>query len=55
MNKLQINPPEGYEIDQDKSNLSKGIIYFKECVKTLTYENVANTLFKNKSFFLDKR
>ena len=45
MEKLNINPPKGYEIDQDKSNLDKGEIYFKEVKKQLTYEDVAEELF----------
>ena len=45
MEKLQINCPEGYQIDQDKSNLSEGIVYFKEIKKQLTYDDVAKNLF----------
>lgn len=45
MDKLQINPPEGYEIDQDKSDLTKGVVHFKERKKVLTYEDVATELF----------
>lgn len=45
MNKLQINPPEGYEIDQDKSDLSKGIVHFKKSKKVLNYKDVARRLF----------
>jgi hypothetical protein len=48
MNKqLQINAPKGYEIDLDKSDLSKSVIYFKECKKVLSYEDVAKELFNN--------
>ncbi len=48
MNKLQINPPEGREIDQNKSDLSKGVIYFKECKKVFSYEDVAKKLFSER-------
>lgn len=33
MEKLQINVPDGHEIDLEKSNLSKGEIFFKLIVK----------------------
>ncbi len=45
MEKLQINCPAGYEIDTDKSDLSKGIVYFKESKKYLSYNDVAKELF----------
>ena len=41
---LQINPPEGYEIDHDRSGLSKGIVHFKECKKKLTYSDIAEKM-----------
>ena len=40
-NQLTINIPEGMEIDLEKSNLTKGIIKFKQ---NTTYEDVENTL-----------
>jgi hypothetical protein len=49
MNKLQIYPPEGYEIDQDK--LSKGVVHFKKSKKVLSYKDVANEIFKFKSAY----
>ena len=45
MKTLNINCPEGYEINQEKSDLSKGIIEFKEIKKVISYEDVANKLF----------
>jgi hypothetical protein len=30
MKELKINPPEGYEVDEDRSDLKEGVIYFKE-------------------------
>ena len=49
MNKIEINIPEGYEIDNEKSNLSKGIIEFKPVEKKkLSYEDIAQELFKGK-------
>ena len=50
MNKIEINIPEGFEIDQNKSDFSKGIIEFKPVEKKkLSYEDVARELFiKNK-------
>lgn len=44
MKTLQINCPEGYEIDLEKSNLIKGIIYFKE--KINPYYTLSKELFK---------
>lgn len=50
MNKIQINVPEGFEIDNEKSNLSKGIIEFKPVEKKkLSYEDVAKELLDGKS------
>ena len=40
-NQLTINIPKGMEIDLEKSNLTKGIIKFKQ---NTTYEDVENTL-----------
>jgi len=50
MNKIEINIPKGFEIDNVKSNFSKGIIEFKPVEKKkLSYEDVARELFiKNK-------
>lgn len=48
MNKINITIPEGFEIDQQKSDLAKGVIEFKPVEKKLTYEDVAKELFKNK-------
>ena len=49
---LKISIPEGYEIDQSKSDLSKGIIEFKPIEKKkLNYEDIAKKLFvKNGGF-----
>lgn len=50
MNKeLQIITPEGYEIDKDKSTFEK--IVFKKVKKKLTYEQVADKLFKGKNHY----
>lgn len=51
MNKLQINPPTGYEIDQEKSDLTAGIIHFKEVEKKLTYEDITMALFSGKKVY----
>ena len=49
MNKIEINIPEGFEIDNEKSNFSKGIIEFKPVEKKkLNYEDVADKLFTGK-------
>lgn len=48
MKKLEINIPDGHEIDLDKSDLSKGIVFFKEVKKKLTYDDIAKELFHNK-------
>ena len=40
-NQLTINIPKGMEIDLEKSNLTKGIIKFKQ---NTTYEDIENTL-----------
>lgn len=50
MNKeLQIIAPEGYEIDKEKSSFEK--IVFKKVKKKLTYEQVADKLFKGKNHY----
>lgn len=52
MNKeLQIIPPDGYEIDKDKSTLER--IVFKKAKKKLDYNDVARKLFKNDYFYTD--
>ena len=49
MNKIEINIPEGFEIDNEKSNFSKGIIEFKPVdKKELNYNYIAKNLFINK-------
>ena len=40
-NQLTIDIPEGMEIDLEKSNLTKGVIKFKQ---NTTYEDIVNTL-----------
>ena len=56
MNKIEINVPQGFQIDIEKSDLSKGLIEFKPIEeKKLTYEDVAGELFYHKDgYFLDK-
>jgi hypothetical protein len=39
MKQLKITPPEGYEIDPDKSNLEEGVVEFRKISKVLTYED----------------
>ena len=51
MNKIEINIPEGFEIDNEKSNFSKGIIEFKPVEKKLSYEDVTKSLLRYKSGF----
>lgn len=52
MEKLNINCPEGYVIDEEKSNLSKGEVYFKKIDKKLSYSDVAEKLFcKEDSYY----
>lgn len=46
---LKIEIPEGYEIDKEKSSFEK--IIFKKVKKKLTYEQVADKLFKNKNHY----
>lgn len=52
MKTLNINCPEGYTIDQDKSDLVKGIVHFKKCKKIETYEEVAKILLKHKYYYI---
>ena len=50
MNKIEINIPEGFEIDNVKSDFSKGIIEFKPVEKKkLNYEDIARELLEGKS------
>ena len=49
MKDLTIIPPKGFEIDTELSNLSRGIIKFKEIPKVITYNDVADKLFRDKS------
>lgn len=52
MNKIEINIPEGFEIDNEKSNFSKGIIEFKPVEKKeLSYMIIAKELFYNKDVY----
>ena len=51
MKELNIEAPEGYEIDNDKSDLSKGIVRFKKINKKLTYVDVCNLLFLNSTHY----
>lgn len=51
MKELKINIPDGHEIDLDKSDLSKGIVFFKESKKILNYEMITEKLFKDKTIF----
>ena len=49
MKEMKIIPPEGYEIDKDKSTFEK--IVFKKVEERLTYEKIADKLFKNKDHY----
>lgn len=52
MNKINISIPEGFEIDQEKSDLSKAVIEFKVVEKKkLNYEDIAKELFYKKNTF----
>ena len=52
MNKIEINVPQGFQIDVEKSDLSKGLIEFKPIEeKKLTYEDVASQLITGKNAF----
>jgi hypothetical protein len=57
MKTLQINCPDGHEIDQEKSDLSKGIIEFKEVKsKKITYKDVTEALFGNReSYYINTK
>lgn len=56
MNKIELNIPEGFEIDMEKSNLPKGIIEFKPVErKKLTYEDVAKELFNENSYYTNAK
>jgi hypothetical protein len=48
MENITINIPEGYEIDMEKSDLSKGIVQFKQIKEVLTYRDVSTALFGSK-------
>jgi hypothetical protein len=50
MNKLQITPPDGQEIDIENSDLAKGIIALKESKKVLTYKDVIDSII-NKCYY----
>lgn len=53
MNKIEINIPEGFEIDNEKSNFSKGIIEFKPVEKKkLSYVDIAKEMFKEKDGYI---
>lgn len=45
---LKITPPEGYEIDREKSTIDE--IVFKS-IKKLTYEDVTEDLFTGRNFY----
>jgi hypothetical protein len=51
MENITINIPEGYEIDMKKSDLSKGIVQFKQINQPLTYRSISEELFTNKPFY----
>lgn len=54
MKELNIEAPEGYEIDNEKSDLSKGIVRFKRVDKKLDYKEICTLLGLNKSqFFIE--
>lgn len=49
---IQIIPPEGYEVDKEKSTFEK--IVFKKVEEKLTYKKVADKLFQYKNhYFID--
>lgn len=51
---VKIQVPEGYEIDKENSTFE--LIKFKPIKKVLTYEDVANKLFKDKiGYYIGKR
>lgn len=41
----------GHKIDTEKSDLTKGIVYFKEIKKSLTYKDITKELFYEKNVF----
>lgn len=50
---IQIVPPEGYEVDKEKSTFEK--IVFKKVEEKLTYEKVADKLFTNEDhYYIDE-
>ena len=52
MKQLNIEIPEGYQIDSEKSDLKKGIVKFKKVEKkVLTYMNVVEKLFTNNEIY----
>lgn len=53
MNKLEINIPEGMEIDWEASAKQKQIV-LKNKYKQFTYKDVCEKLFKNGHYFMDK-
>lgn len=56
MEKLQINCPEGYQIDEEKTDLFSGDVYFKKINEVNSYEKIALELFNGKkSFYTDVR
>lgn len=48
---IKINVPEGYEIDKENSTFE--CIKFKPIKKELTYENVAEKLFRDTGYYTD--
>ena len=46
---LEIEVPQGYEIDKENSTLEK--IVFKKVEEKLTYEKITNKLFDNKIYY----
>ena len=54
MKELNIEAPEGYEIDNEKSDLSKGVVRFKQVDKELDYDKICNLLgLGNSQFFIE--
>lgn len=51
MKQLEINCPKGYEIDQDRSDLSRGIIHFKKAIVLKRYEDISEDLFDSGTFY----
>lgn len=50
---IKINVPEGYEIDEENSTFE--CIKFKLIKKVLTYKDMAEELFNNTYYFINKR